>query len=140
MPSVIVLFLEVDAFAGTILAFAYIVIDRLVIDLGFGIVIEGIVTADGGVIFGCVLVAVIDVGLLISDFDVTLATAFGACFLVFYDDGLILFLFFCGSLFFLLNTVSHLILQKPPSSRISYNQIYYRAFRSKKQEKAPSCT
>ena len=97
----IVLFLEVDAFAGTILAFANIVIDRLVIDLGFGIVIEGIVSTDGGLVLGAVLVAVIDVFLFVSDLDVALFTAFGACFLVLYDDRLILFLFFCGSLFFL---------------------------------------
>ena len=102
MPSVIVLFLEVDAFAGAIFTFAYIVIDRLVVDLCFGIVIEGVVSTDGGVVYGAILVAVIDVGFLVSDLDIALFTAFGACFLVLYDDGLILFLFFGGSLFFLL--------------------------------------
>ena len=51
VPSVIVLSLEVDAFAGAILAVAYIVFDRLVIDLGFGIVIEGIISTDGGIIW-----------------------------------------------------------------------------------------
>lgn len=69
----IVLFLEVDAFAGTILAFAYIVIDRIVIDLGFGIVIEGIISTNGGLVLGAVLVAVIDVFLFVSDLDVTLS-------------------------------------------------------------------
>lgn len=79
MPSVC-LILRSGCLRRTILAFAYIVIDRLVIDLGFGIVIEGIISTDGGIIFGCVLIAVIDVFLFVSDLDVALFTAFGALF------------------------------------------------------------
>jgi hypothetical protein len=82
----------VDSFAGTILAFAYIVIDRLVIDLGIGIVIEGIVSTDGRLVFGAVLVAVIEVFLFVSDLDIALFTAFNFAFLIL----LALFVFLFG--------------------------------------------
>lgn len=91
MPSVIfIYFLEVHAFSGAIFTFTYIVFDRLVIDLGFYIVIEGIVTADGGVIYGTILIAVVDVFIFVSDTDVALFAALGACFLILFNDRFIL--------------------------------------------------